>query len=41
MELEGEVLGERKDVAVEKRERKGLGGWLGELVSKHFIELER
>ena len=25
----------------EKRERRGLGGWLGELVWKHFIELER
>ena len=30
-----------KEDEAKERERRGLGGWLGELVWKHFIELER
>lgn len=44
VEVEVEVeeeLKQGKGDEVEKRERRGLGGWLGELVWKHFIQLER
>ena len=34
-------LRQGKEDEAEKRERRGLGGWVGELVWKHFIELER
>lgn len=36
-----EDLRQRKENGTGKRERRGLGGWLGELIWKHFIELER
>lgn len=38
---EEEELGQGKGDEAEKRERRGLGGWVGEFVWKHFIELER
>lgn len=41
VEVEGEDSREGKEVEAEKKERRGLGGWVGELVWRHFIELER
>lgn len=38
---EDEELGQGKEDEAEKRERRGLGGWVGEFVWRHFIELER
>ncbi len=43
VDAEGEELGQgrlRRGQA-EKRQGRGLGGWVGEFVWKHFIELER
>ena len=37
---EGE-LGQGMKHEAEKRKRRGFGGWVGELIWKHFIELER
>ncbi|KAF6221940.1 hypothetical protein HO133_001908 [Letharia lupina] len=39
--VEEKDLRQGKEDEAQKRERRGLGGWLGELVWKHFIELER
>lgn len=41
VEVEGADLTQGKEVEAEKKERRGLGGWLGELVWRHLIELER
>lgn len=38
---EEEELGQGKGDEAERRERRGLGGWVGEFVWRHFIELER
>lgn len=39
--VEEKDLRQGKEDEAQKRERRGLGGWLGELVWKHFVELER
>lgn len=41
VEREEKELRQGKEDEAEKRERRGLGGWVGEFVWKHFIELER
>ncbi|CAD6574931.1 MAG: hypothetical protein ASARMPRED_006995 [Alectoria sarmentosa] len=41
VEVEGKELRQGKEDETEKRERRGLGEWLGNLVRKHFVELER
>ena len=41
VEGEEEELGQGMKHEAEKRKRRGFGGWVGELIWKHFIELER
>lgn len=41
VEREERELRQGKEDEAERRERRGLGGWVGEFVWKHFIELER
>lgn len=41
VEVTDEDLRQGEEFETEKREKRGLGGWMGELVWKHFIELER
>lgn len=41
VEVKVEDLGQRMDDEAEKSERRGFGGWIGQLVWKHFIQLER
>ena len=41
VEVEEEKPGQGKGSEAEMRQGRGLGGWMGEFVWKHFIELER